>query len=160
MFKKVMGLTLGLLLGMTLFATPAHAEHFGTRCDDTGVWLGGKYRSIADVCAIVNQPDLSFSGPEGLASVRNTDPGNYFGTIEWRFDWVHLYRDGTLHEAAGPTGWMWPPNTSFSTDWGTCGAQNNREWRAPIRYQVRAQKNGEWHSQGWVTLSSATVTLC
>ena len=158
--RKLVALTLGVLTLMTLMASPAKAEHFGKRCDDVGLWRGGQYRSIADMCVMVNKRDFDFGKVEALADVGNEDPGAYWGTIEWRWDWVHIYKDGNFVEGVGPTGWMTGSNDSFSTDWIQCGNFQSHTFRAVARYQMRAFKNGDFEVTDWFTLSSATVTLC
>ena len=160
MTRKVIAAAIGLLVGMTLLASPAQAAHFGTTCAVSSS-IGQR---IARMCIIINRKsDLNINNQtEALSSVQDRNQDNYWESIQWQWDWIHLYRNGNLVRSEGPTGWLSGYNDSYSTNWYTCSNSTAATYRAVARWRFRAWDNtghdGPFYST-WTTLSTDTLSF-
>ncbi len=163
MTRKVIAAAIGLLVGMTLFASPASAETYGKRC---GVY-GSIGHPIGRMCVMVNRRWNLQVLPEheALAEATKWDTEHFWkdSTIQWRFDWVHLYKGSSAVRTVGSTGWMQGWDTSYSTSWHKCTQDMPpyQSFRAVARFQFRAEQSfsGDMYYSIWDTYDSTSVSL-
>lgn len=134
---------------------------FGVRCAFYG---SGGFR-MARLCCDINKRDTINLATqfEARQKVDNFDPDGHWNNLQWRWFWIHLYRNGNLVRSEGSTGWMTGGDNTYSTNWIDCSAfPRGANYRAVGRWQARAKENGgsgEWWYSLRTTLSSETRDL-
>lgn len=114
----------------------AQAAAAGAVCDD--LYLPDRAERQVRACVLLNTNDFGLIGDvEGMVRFRR-----YVGrSLDYQVDWLHLYRNGNLVYANGPTGWFHitaDPGTNDWSSYSTPFANNDcNSFRAVARFRIR-----------------------
>jgi len=128
---------------------PEPRQHHETVCY---VLIGNGGDFLADGCVTVNTNDTAVGEIEGLAWAGNEQ----FTSVQVKFDYVHLRRNGALIETTNGTAWLGiSGTTSHSTDWNNINTSGDI-FRAVVRMRVRRSPS---HNAGpWQTFDTNNWT--
>jgi len=151
--------TFGIVVALLAVLAPSASavpigprQHHGTQCF---VLIGGGGDFLADGCVTVNTRDTVPGEIEGLAWAENEQ----FSSVQVKFDYVHLRRNGALIETTNGTAWLNISGSTFhSTDWNNLNSPGDI-FRAITRMRVRRSPShnaGPWQmfdSDNWTCQS-------